>query len=224
MNGFRRATTWPTLALLAVLGIAGGWPALAQHPGGGANRHLDGRFGHDRYYYDRGYRVGRLPPGAWPELRARDGGRYWYFGGNWYRRQGGAWVVWTAPIGVYVPLLPPYFTTVWWYGVPYYYANDTYYTWDDTQQQYEVVEPPQGIDSTGTPSAPPSDQLFAYPKDERSAEQQAQDRAECERWAAGQSGFDPAAAGVTPEQARQRRNDYFRAQVSCLEGRGYVVQ
>ena len=40
-------------------------------------------------------------------------------------------------------MLPPYYTTVWFAGVPYYYANDTYYTYAGPQG-YEVVEPPDG--------------------------------------------------------------------------------
>lgn len=130
-----------------------------------------------------------------------------------------------APVGLYVPWLPPYFTTVWWNGIPYYYANDTYYVWDDAQQAYKVVSPPNGMETNGTTQAPASDQLFVYPKNGQSAEQQEKDRYECHRWAVDQTGFDPTVAGggVTPEKAVEKRNDYFRAQVSCLEGRGYTV-
>src|SRR6185436_2730653 len=55
------------------------------------------------------------------------GGAFFYHGGEWYRRDGGVSVVIAAPIGAYVPVLPPLYSTVWWSGVPYYYANDTYY-------------------------------------------------------------------------------------------------
>lgn len=95
----------------------------------------------------------------------------WYrYRGGWYRWWGGAWIVWGPPIGLFVPVLPPYFTTVWWGGIPYYYANDTYYTWDDGQQQYKVVEPPAGIESGGSTQAPLSDQLYVYPKSGQSSE------------------------------------------------------
>jgi hypothetical protein len=213
--------------------------ALAQHAGGhagaggGAHQHFDARFSHNQYYYDRGYSVRRPPAGGFGELHDRDGGRYWYHGGDWYRYRGGwyrwgghGWVVWGAPFGLFVPFLPPYFTTVWWYGVPYYYANDTYYLWDDAQQQYEVVPPPDGIEANGSTQAPASDQLFVYPKSGQSTEQQAKDRYECQRWAVDQSGFDPTVTGGggAPGQVVQKRNDYFRAQVSCLEGRGYSVK
>lgn len=202
-----------------------GAPAIAQHAGG-AHLHLDGRFSHNQYYFDHGYSVGRPPAGSIGEFRARDGGRYRFQGGNWYRRRGGAWIVWGAPFGLFVPFLPPYFTTVWWYGIPYYYANDTYYSWDESQREYEVVAAPDGIDAAGTTQPALRGQLFAYPKNGQSSEQQAKDRQECERWAVGQTSFDPhAAAGGAPnDQAESKRNDYIRAHMSCLEGRGYSVK
>ena len=110
---------------------------------GGAHQHFDGRFSHNQYYYDRGYAIRRPPVGGLGELRGPDGGRYWFNGGNWYRWRGGAWVVSAAPVGLFVPWLPPNFTTVWWNGIPYYYANDTYYVWDDAQHEYEVVDAPR---------------------------------------------------------------------------------
>jgi len=227
-------------ALGAVLALAVALPALAQHaaahggggggaggghvaaPAGAAHQHFDGRFSHDRYYYDHGYSVRQPPRGSFGELHGSDGGRYWYHGGNWYRWGGHGWVVWGAPIGLLVPWLPPYYTTVWWYGAPYYYANDTYYVWDADQGQYQVVAPPDGLDSSGSTRPPVSDQLFVYPKNGQSEAQQQQDKYDCHRWAVLQSGFDPtaAAAPVDPE----KRDDYFRAQVSCLEGHGYVVR
>src|SRR5579883_245187 len=84
------------LALITGLGLA-----AAQHPGGahagglsgGPHQHLDGRFSHNQYYYDHGYAVHRPPPQAIGEFHGRDGGRYWFHGGHWYRWRGGAWVV-----------------------------------------------------------------------------------------------------------------------------------
>lgn len=240
-----RSRSWLT-ALTAALWLCGGTSAaLAQHsagghagqaaghaasgPGGhaagqgGPHQHLDGRFGHNQYYYDHGYSVHQAPGS---EFHGADGGRYRFNHGNWYRWDGRAWIIWTAPFGLFVPFLPLYYTTVWWYGVPYYYANDTYYQWDDSMQQYEVVPPPDGIEASGVTQPPASDQLFAYPKNGQPQDQQAQDREQCQRWATGQSGYDPKlpGGGVAAEQSMAKRNDYFRAQVSCLEGRGYSVE
>lgn len=85
------------------------------HPPGGAHQHFDSRFSHNQYYYDHGYAVHRPPPGAFGELHDRDGGRYWHHRGDWYRYRGGwyrwwggAWIVWGPPIGLFVPVLPPY--------------------------------------------------------------------------------------------------------------------
>jgi hypothetical protein len=195
-------------------------------PGGGPHQHLDGRFGHDHYYYNPGYSV-RRPPGApEQEVHGRDGYRYRFDRGNWYRWNGRSWLIWTAPFGLYVPFLPPFYTTVWWYGVPYYYANDTYYQWDGGMQEYEVVPPPDGIEANGVTQPPASDQLFAYPNNGQSDAQQAQDRDACRHWATAQTGYDPSVpgGGVAADQTVQKRNDYFRAQVSCLEGRGYTVR
>ena len=54
--------------------------------------------------------------------------------------------------------------------------------------------------------------LFAYPKNGQSAEQQARDRQECRNWAASQMGSGTDSAGN------------LRAQAACLEGRGYSVK
>ena len=240
MTMFKTRLGWSALALAVLLGIGMNGLAFSQHaaqqggarPGGssrlsgGAHQHLDGRYSHNQYYYDRGFTVRRPPAGGIGELRGSDGGRYWFHGGHWYRWSGGGWAVWGAPIGLFIPYLPFYFTTVWWGGIPYYYANETYYIWNDGRQEYQVVAPPDGIEAGGTPQMPPSDQLFTYPKNGQTAEQQDKDRYECHQWAVGQSGFDPTKSdgGVAPELAAAKRNDYFRAQVACLESRGYTVK
>jgi hypothetical protein len=132
-------------------------PALAGGGGGGGagetgtatHQHLDSRFSHNRYYYDRGYAVHRVAPGGVTTLIGPAGERYYFSGGNWfrwrgdwYRFWGGAWVVVDAPIGALVTSLPPYYTTVWRSGTPYYYANETYYVWDADRNEYKVLAPP----------------------------------------------------------------------------------
>jgi hypothetical protein len=151
---------WLRAAGAAVL--VGMGSALFQHAwangggGGGAgetgtatHQHLDSRFSHNRYYYDRGFAVHKTRSGGTATLIAPEGARYYSVGGNWfrwrgdwYRCWGGAWVVVDAPIGVFVPLLPPYYTTIWRSGTPYYYANETYYVWHAERNEYEVVASP----------------------------------------------------------------------------------
>ena len=140
--------------------LVGTGSALFQHAwangGGGAgetgtatHQHLDSRFSHNRYYYDRGFAVHKTRTGGTATLISPEGDRYYFVGGNWfrwrsdwYRCWGGAWAVVDAPVGVFVPLLPPYYTTIWRGGTPYYYANETYYVWHAERNEYEVVASP----------------------------------------------------------------------------------
>ena len=186
-------------------------------------QHLDERFSHNHFYFDRGYTVHEAPRGAYEIVHDHD--HYWYDSGHWYRRNAVGWVVVGAPVGAFVTVLPPFYTTVWFGGVPYYYANDTYYSWRVDHQEYEVVAPPSGIDSAATTQPPASDKIFVYPKNGQSTEQQARDRYECHHSAAAETGYDPtqAGGGVPPEVAAGKRSDYFRAQAACLDARGYSV-
>jgi hypothetical protein len=182
---------------------------------------FDSRYQHNHYYPPRGYSVPTAPRGVIVEGR---GSRYWYSGGAWYRPYGPRYVVVRPPFGVFVPLLPPYYTTIWWSGVPYYYANDAYYVWRDRERGYEVVPPPVERDVSTAP--PPTDDVFVYPRAGQSDEQTSKDRYECHRWAADQTGYDPTqpGGGVAPEHAAGDRVEYMRAQTACLEGRGYSVR
>jgi hypothetical protein len=99
------------------------------------------------------------PAGGVTNLIGLNGERYYFQGGNWYRWRGdwyrswgGAWIVVDAPIGMFVPLLPPYYTTVWGSGTPYYYANETYYVWDAGRNEYEVVAPQDRLKADTTPA------------------------------------------------------------------------
>ena len=193
----------------------GGGPA-------GRAQHFDARYQHNQYYPSRGYVTGQAPHDAVAvDHRNR---RYWYGGGVWYAPYGPRWLVVAPPIGVYVPLLPPFYTTVWFGGMPYYYANDTYYMWHERERSYQVVEPPS--DAATSTEAPAPQDVFMYPRNGQTDEQQASDRYECHRWAAGETGFDPTHAdgGVAAGEARAKRAEYFRAIAACLEGRGYSVK
>jgi len=83
-----------------------------------------------------------------------------------------------------------------------------------------------------TPSAPApaavptiAENLSVTPKFGQTAEQLAADRAECQVWAKGQTGFDPGqyGGGVEPSVYTSRRQQYGRAVAACLEGHGYGV-
>ncbi|MGO9804510.1 MAG: DUF6515 family protein [Steroidobacteraceae bacterium] len=218
-------------ALLAVLAIAS---AQAQdrnfRPGGRAPEHMDARFAHNHYYPNRGAYIGALP--GHPFIVDRPGGRYFYSGGVWYAPYGPRFVVVGAPLGVFVPVLPPFYTTVWFGGVPYYYANDTYYTWDAPQNGYVTVDPPGDPSAASTDAPPPppqqapGDGLYIYPQQGQSDQQQANDKYECHKWSSSQSGFDPTQSGgaVPPDQLASKRADYQRAMRACLEGRGYSAR
>jgi len=188
---------------------------------------MDGRFGHNHYYPERGVYVRDLPRERVIVTSPR--GRYWYSGGVWYNYGPRGYVVVGAPVGVFVPVLPPYYTTVWVGGVPYYYANDSYYVWRESSSQYEVVDPPdENAASTQPPPPPPSQNgdVFIYPKNGQSDEQQSRDKYECHKWAQSESGFDPTqpGGGVPGDQADGKRAAYQRAMGACLEGRGYSVK
>ena len=220
-----------------LLGLLAMSVAQAQHDRGFDRRggpppgwsHMDGRFGHNHYYPERGYYFHDLPRDRFIVGGPR-GGRYWYSGGVWYNSGPRGFVVIGAPVGAFVPVLPPYYTTVYFGGVPYYYANDTYYTWSSSNNQYEVVDAPgdPNAASTDAPPPPPSQNgdVFVYPKNGQSDEQQSRDKYECHKWAQGESGFDPTQpnGGVSPGEASSKRAAYQRAIGACLEGRGYSVK
>ena len=128
------------------------------------------------------------------------------------------------PIGVAIPVLPPYYTTLWVGGVPYYYANGIYYTWYPSQQAYVVTSPPPESAVSEKPEEP--EKLFIYPKNGQSEKQQASDRFQCHEWAMKKTGYDPtrAGGGVPESDYFNKRDDYRRAMKACLEARGYSVQ
>ena len=57
-----------------------------------------------------------------------DHSRYYSSHGVWYRPYRGRYAVVAPPIGLFIPFLPLAYTTIWMSGIPYYYANETYYT------------------------------------------------------------------------------------------------
>jgi hypothetical protein len=161
------------------------------------------------------------------------GGGYWR-GHYWpaaYYGPGFAWFLASVPL---------YCSTFWWNNVPYYYYNDVYYTWSPTADGYVATDPPPAAPADapspndapydGAPATAPSggesadaippgafasgggDQVYAYPSKGQNEQQQAVDRAECNQWAASQTG------GATGSP------DYRRAAIACFQGRGYSAQ
>ena len=184
------------VALAAVMMLVATQAAVAQRAGGAAGAGHAG--GAHAVHRSGGY-----------------GGRGYGWGGRWGWGWGPGWGWW--PMGVYLSVLPWYYTTYWWDGVPYYYADNAYYTWNGSA--YEQVEPPAEFTAPAhSAAAPGAGELFAYPRKGQSAAQQATDKSECRAWAVSQSGY-----GATANGAAQRQ-DYLRAEAACLEGRGYAAR
>ena len=143
----------------------------------------------------------------------------------------------TPPVGLVISVLPPYYSTVWYGGVPYYYADSVYYTYQPDQGGYAVAPPPPDAAQPPprrirrrpragrTPRAASSSDLIIYPKNGQSKDQQAADEYECHGWAKGQTGFDPTQpnGGLSAGDADRSHSNYDRAMSACLQGRGYQV-
>jgi hypothetical protein len=200
----------------------------APHGPAPEHQHYDARFNHNHPYFDRGYVAHDLPRDRIIVNHGAD--RFFYAGGMWYAPRGGAYVVVAPPFGLFVPVLPPYYSTVWFGGAPYYYANDTYYMWNTQNSGYEVVAPPgdaaNAAPDADAPPPPTTNKLFVYPRNGQSEAQKSKDQYECHSWAMGQTGFDPTTTGgnVSPDQFGQKSTDYYRAIGACLQGRGYSVE
>lgn len=186
------------------------------------SRVYDRRYDHNRYYPAPGVFINTLPPTF--HVAPYQGISYYFSAGVWYRPSGARFVVVMPPVGITVPVLPRFYTTIWVGGIPYYYADGVYYHWVPEQRVYVVAPPPQESQVTTTPAE--ADQLFVYPKEGQSAEQQAADRYQCHSWAKEQTGFDPTrpSGNVESGEYNSKRTDYQRAMKACLEARGYSVQ
>lgn len=209
---------------------AGQWPGGNGHSGSGrppgnGDGHWQGQgrpppshgnWGPHPSYWRPGYVVNTMPPGHY---RVPYRGSSFYFNdGYWYRPYGSRYVVVTPPYGVRVRYLPSYAEQVWIGSIGYFLAAGTYYLWQANTQDYEVVAPPQ---PQAVAAAPTGYEVIAYPMYGQSQEQQDRDRYECHRWAAAQSGFDPASAAYAPPP--QVADVYRRAFAACLSGMGYSV-
>jgi len=100
---------------------------------------LDSRHGSRHFYPSPGHTVTSLPHGHRPVAWHNE--RYYFKGGVWYRPWHSGYVVVRPPVGIWMPLLPAYYTTLWVGSGYYYYANDVYYT--AASGGYVVVDPPE---------------------------------------------------------------------------------
>lgn len=193
--------------------------ACAEGRGTGHREFVDSRYHHNHSYLVRGHYVDALPRGRHVVPYGRS--QYYFSGGVWYRPNGPRFVVVAPPFGLVVPFLPLYYTTLWVGGVPYYYANDAYYT--QTAGGYMVVEQPKG-DVVEAPAA--EEKLFIYPRKGQTEKQQSNDRYECHRWAADQTHYDPTQPpGSVPDaEPARKRAEYNRAMAACLDAREYTVK
>jgi hypothetical protein len=190
---------------------------------------IDSRFHHNHSYPARGQFIRALPRDHRVVMHGHS--RYYSSNGVWYRPHGGRFEIVAPPIGLFVPFLPFAYTTIWLHGIPYYYANETYYT--QTPGGYVVAEPHQSELSETPPitegeaSADIEDEkMFIYPRNGQSEKQQASDRYECHKWAVEQTNYDPTQipSQRPDEQIMQQRADYQRAMAACLDGRGYTAK
>ena len=114
-------------AIAVVAGFVVSATAVAQSHGGG---HVGGFVGGRAGY--GGWHGGHY--GGWR------GGYGWRGYGGWY----GGWGWGGLGYGLFLGALPWYYSTYWWNGVPYYYADNTYYLWNRDVGQYETVESAAG--------------------------------------------------------------------------------
>ncbi|MHC8385319.1 DUF6515 family protein [Pseudomonas sp. LB3P14] len=155
---------------------------------------------------DRDYRV---------PYRGQD---YFYSGGYWYRPLGPRYVVVQPPRGIRVHYMPDYAREVWIGGALLFLAAGSYYAYEESTQDYVVVEPP--VQPQPQPVSNSYD-VVAYPANGQSPEQVNQDGYECYQYAVQQSGFDPRTATYQPDPSVVQA--YRQAQGNCLSSRGYQV-
>ena len=206
----RGSHKWLKCGALALLMVSGG-AAYAQHGGGGGGGH--GGFGGG--FHGGGFHGGGVARGGGHAVAGFRGG---------YRGGYGA-----LGLGLFFGALPFAYSTYWWDGVPYYYADNNYYQWDAAADAYQTVAPPSEVATEAAQAAPTSDptttaDLFAYPRSNQSTQQQAQDRQECSQWATKQTSTQAATAQPSTSAAARTHSDYLRAEAACLTARGYSVR
>ena len=150
-----------------------------------------------------------------------NGAAYYHYGSHWYRPYGTRYVVVGAPYGLFVSYLPSYYSSFWYGGVHYYHADSTYYVYEPVRRGYVVSRSPYDDDQDDEQYTSTADEdLYVYPAQGQSEQQQADDRFECHRWAVDETDYDP----IDADYDADRRAEYTRALTACLTGRGYSVR
>lgn len=87
----------------------------------------------------------------------------------------------------------------------------------------QTATTPPASGATAVPTI--AENLSVTPKFGQTEETLSTDRADCQVWAKGQTGFDPTQyrGGVGASDYNMRRQRYGRAMAACLEGHGYSV-
>jgi hypothetical protein len=115
------------------------------------HKHHDKLHGHNHVYPDRGAIFREVPQGAVVVNYA--GVSYRFRDGVWFEPRGPAFIVVVPPIGLVVPTLPAFATTVESGGQRYLYSNDIYYRARPDLGGYEVVNDPRDEPATAAGSA-----------------------------------------------------------------------
>ena len=251
----RLAATWLAIATLGVAGVALADHHGGGGGGGGGGGHSSGFSGHFGGGHSGGYAshspsfagsrghyapstafrshyatpASHPGPGGYATSRAIAPTRAFtpdHGHGPWGRPGWYGYPHYGRPYYTYVGFLPGYYSTFWWGGIPYYYADSTYYVYDGNVGQYEVVPPPAAAQGGNETAPATGGDAYVYPNNGQSPEQQSQDRYECHRWATDQTGFDPTqpGGGVASDVQASASDAYRRAEAACLQGRGYTVR
>jgi Family of unknown function (DUF6515) len=179
---------------------------------------FDGVHHHDRYYPAPGFLAPVLPRSSLSIVFGSD--RFFFDGGIWYQPYGPQFRVIVPPIGIVIPILPSAYVTLQVGGLPYYYANGTYYTLASPGPGYVVVAPPPTAVVAPPPTvvvaapvpAPTRPDPIIYPRNGQDAVQLEADRQACNRWA------------TTQPSAMNDASVFNRAVEACMDGRGYTMR
>lgn len=209
----------PWTALLGAIAISACCcgPAAAHGAGSGSDGSGHAAGGHSSGSHGRGHRGaggrGRGEPATLFSGNRADVRRGWFVPGH----------------GYFFESLPPYCAVLYWEGTGFYYADGIYYEWNGTAGGYQEVQPPAALAQQVDNQQAVETDLFVFPVEGQTNEQLEADRAECDRWAVTQAGFDPRTTrppnhAADADGLAAQRDRYARADRLCLEARRYTVE